>query len=400
VIPLDEILESLDLSRARPGAGFLAALFARFNARIPFENASKIVRHAEVRDEAMRPRTPGIFWADHLRGGTGGTCFARTAALESVLAALGFRTRRVLGRVLRRGDHAALLVETPSGPSIVDVGFPLPAILPARTGVVATPLGELGVEEGPEGFRIEFREGVPDGPRSLEIFSAAVTEERFAAMWRRTFRAGSRFLRGVRLRRDLDNRVLSFSGGEVRVDDLHSRLRLGLSDASAAALAELFGIDEQILSRAMALSPPASARPGATLTSYFRVEGGAREAFDAIGTPEAYRRLLEGMGEIVREEPTSRGHRFVVDAPSKAQASRMEEDIVTDPVARRVSVVRLRGGVPSESSYAVTEREGRTLLVREARLSGEREDLLRNDSLRGRLAGALALDLLAWARLL
>ncbi len=35
--------------------------------------------------------------------------------------------------------------------------------------------------------------------------------------------------------------------------------------------------------------------------------------------------------------------------------------------------------------------------MRGARLSGPREDLLRNDSLRGRLAGTLAVDLLAWS---
>jgi hypothetical protein len=38
--------------------------------------------------------------------------------------------------------------------------------------------------------------------------------------------------------------------------------------------------------------------------------------------------------------------------------------------------------------------------MRETTLSGSREDLLRNDALRGRLAGTLAVDLLAWARLL
>ena len=51
-------------------------------------------------------------------------------------------------------------------------------------------------------------------------------------------------------------------------------------------------------------------------------------------------------------------------------------------------------------SYRVEEREGATYLVREAALSGAREDLLRNDSARGRLAGTLAVDLLAWSRLL
>jgi hypothetical protein len=38
--------------------------------------------------------------------------------------------------------------------------------------------------------------------------------------------------------------------------------------------------------------------------------------------------------------------------------------------------------------------------MREAELSGPREDLLRNDSLRGRLAASLAVDLLAWSRML
>ena len=45
-------------------------------------------------------------------------------------------------------------------------------------------------------------------------------------------------------------------------------------------------------------------------------------------------------------------------------------------------------------------RGEKTYLTREAELTGRREDLLRNDSLRGRLAGSLAVDLLAWARML
>jgi hypothetical protein len=42
--------------------------------------------------------------------------------------------------------------------------------------------------------------------------------------------------------------------------------------------------------------------------------------------------------------------------------------------------------------------EDETWLVREAVLSGAREDLLKNDSARGRMAGTLAVDLLAWSR--
>lgn len=51
-------------------------------------------------------------------------------------------------------------------------------------------------------------------------------------------------------------------------------------------------------------------------------------------------------------------------------------------------------------SFRAEVRNGETWLVREAVLSGAREDLLVNDSARGRLAGTLAVDLLAWSRLL
>jgi len=53
-----------------------------------------------------------------------------------------------------------------------------------------------------------------------------------------------------------------------------------------------------------------------------------------------------------------------------------------------------------ESFYQVLLRGQKTFLVRRLVLPGSRMDLLRNDSLRGRFAGTLAVDLLAWARLL
>ncbi len=74
-----------------------------------------------------------------------------------------------------------------------------------------------------------------------------MSEERFTELWRETFRPNAIFLQDVTLRRDLGNRVLSFGAGEVRVDDLHSRLRVPAPAPREAALAELFGIDADVL---------------------------------------------------------------------------------------------------------------------------------------------------------
>lgn len=401
MIPADDILEALDLSRAEPGIGFLEALFARFNAKVPFENASKIARDAEVADANAKPRTPDVFWREHLESGTGGTCFARVAAFQAVLTDLGFRSRRLLGQVQREGDHAALLVETPAGESLVDVGFPLPALLPARAGTVPSAMGEVAVVETAGGFRIDLREGVPEGPRAIELFLAPVSEERFASLWRDTFRPGSRFLLDVCLRRDLGNRVLSYAAGELRVDDLHARLRLPLSAAPEAQLAEHFGIDAGILERAFARTRrPIGSSEEPTLTAYLETAATADDAFHAIATAAGYRRLVGGVAEVVAESEIAGGFRIALAAPEGRAAAGLEDEIAVDPAARRISVRRSQGASTFLSSYRALEKAGKTYLLRETVLPGRRDELLRNDSLRGRFAGSLALDLLAWARML
>ncbi|HYX20809.1 MAG TPA: arylamine N-acetyltransferase, partial [Thermoanaerobaculia bacterium] len=399
-ISADEILEALDLSRAQPGAGFLEALFARFNAKVPFENASKIVRDREVADPSEKPRGPDTFWSDHLALGTGGTCFARVAAFDWLLEALGFGSRRVLGRVARDGDHSALMVGTPAGECIVDVGFPLPALLPARAGIVGTPQGDVEVVETARGFGVQYREGVPEGPRELEIFREPVPDERFAAAWRETFRPGSRFLLDVCLRRDLGHRVLSWTAGEIRVDDRHSRLRV--PSVAPAAIAELFDVDPSIVSRAFTIAgPPRAGAPAASLSAYLETAAAPPQALAAIASAAGYRRLLDGVAEVVSEEVLPDRFRLRLRPPGSADAAAIEDEVSFDAASARLSVVR-RGasGRPFESSYRAIARGGRTYLVREAALDASGEELLRNDSLRGRLAGTLAVDLLAWARML
>ena len=401
MIPIDDVLEALDLSRAEPGSGFLEALFVRFNSKVPFENASKILRHAEVASHDEKPRTPDVFWTDHLERGTGGTCFARVAAFDALASALGFRTRRVLGRVRNDFDHAALLVETPAGEVIADVGFPLSALLPARPGFVETALGGMRAAATGRGWHVAFEGGVPEGSRQIEIFGASVSEEEFRERWRSTFRHPALFLKEVSLRADRGNRAVSFARGEVRVDDLHSRLRVPLPAPRDAALSELFGVDRDVLARAFAAagSPgPSSANAG--LTAYLEADVSPDAAFAAIASPDGYRRLVGGVADVVAEDRVASGFRLRLSAGGGDPGATLEEEITPDADARTLSVVRRSGASESRSSWRAEEREGKTWLLREAALSGAREDLLRNDSLRGRLAGSLAVDLLAWARML
>src|SRR4029450_7831253 len=87
--------------------------------------------------------------------------------------------------------------------------------------------------------------------------------------------------------------------------------------------------------------------------------------------------------------------------PCRAAAAGFEEEI-TAAAPRRALEARRRysDGRVATLAFRVDIRDGETWLLREAMLSGAREDLLANDSARGRMAGTLAADLLGWARLL
>lgn len=393
---VEDVLDDLELSREEPSHRFLERLFHRFNSRVPFESASKILRDADVSDPDEKPRVPDVFWNGFLEKGTGGTCYARVAAFDALATDLGFSTRKALGRVERDFDHAALVVSTEGSEWIADVGFPLPALVPVVGGEVETEIAALRATETERGLLVRFVSGVPDGPRKLEIFRDPVSEEQYIALWRKTFRPDSKFLTNVSLHRRDATRVMSFARGEVRVDDLHTRTRIPLAGDRPAKLAELFGIDVDVLRRALSVTgDPEPESADARITAYLSVESMPEASFAVLGTPDGYRRLLEGVAEVTVE-----GWRFRLSPPG-APGAGFEEEVTPDPEHRALGIRRRYAeGREINLSYRVEEREGSTYLVREAVLSGAREDLLRNDSARGRLAGTLAVDLLAWSRLL
>lgn len=390
----EDVLEALELSAEDPSLPFLEKLFGRFLARVPFETASKIVRDSEISDSAQKPRVPDVFWSDFLESGAGGTCFARVAAFGALLQSVGFASRKVLGRVLSEFDHAALFVTVGGREWLVDVGFPLPALLPAGGGEIETEIAALSATVTDRGLHVRFLSGVPDGQRRLEVFRAPVADEEFLAHWRATFRPDSKFLRTVSVQRRDGPRVVTFTRGEVRVDDLHTRTRIPLVGDRAPRLAGLFGMDEALLRRAFSIAgDPEPELADARLTAWLSIEADPLRAFGAIATPDGYRQLMEGVAEV-----TGEGWHFRLSPPGATEAG-FEEDVTPDP-DRRALAVRRRypDGREVSLEFRVEVLDGETWLVREAGLSGAREDLLRNDHARGRLAGTLAVDLIAWAR--
>lgn len=124
MIDLPEYLHRIGLTTGPlpPTAATLQAVHAAHARRIPFENLDI---------HLGRPISTDIdvIFDKLVRRRRGGYCFEQNVLLAAVLAALGFETRLVLGRVTfgartpRPRGHLAVRVEVAGQPWLADVGF-------------------------------------------------------------------------------------------------------------------------------------------------------------------------------------------------------------------------------------------------------------------------------------
>jgi len=387
-----EVLESLGLERRPPDRAYLERLFDAFNRVVPFESASRIVRNAEARPEAEKPRDPDVFWEDHLSLGTGGTCFARVAAFAAIAEAVGFAPAKILGGITGPSDHASLLFVLEGRAWLADVGYPLPSLVRLETASFDTPLGALELAVAESSAVLRFVSG-PEFGRVIEYALEPVPEGAFRTEWERTFSETSLFLRDVVVRKPDGHRVLRFFRGSVDVTDAHTRTRIPLLGGRSGKIAAIFGIDEDLVSRALAIAgDPAPERPTARVEA-FAEEPDAEARFRALSTPEGYSRYLEGLGAVTIESAGEGRWRATV-RPESGEPAIEDVEVLPGDVLR----VRRRGGL-ADSGFALDRSSAAPRLVRFADLPDAREEFLRVDAGRGRIAGILAMDLLSVARM-
>lgn len=389
---VDEVLAALGLTRKAPDLRGLLDLFEAFNRVVPFESASKIRRNAEIPALEEKPRVPAIFWAEHLELGTGGTCFARVAAFAELSEALGFRPRKIVGSIRVPSSHAALVFSLDERDWLADVGYPLPEIRPLESGSFESSLGSCVLEAGPSHATLSVVSG-PERGRVVAYPLSPVSDEAFREAWWKTFTRPSSFLGDVVLRRSDAHRVLRFFRGEVEITDAYSRTVVPLLAGRAGRLAELFSIDESVIAGALAIAgDPDPTRRTARVEAFGEIPG-AERAFAELASAGGYRRFLAGLGEVEVQRAGPAGLRAVV---RNAEGDAVVEEI---EIGREDEVVRIRrsGGL-TDSGFALDRHTGEPRIVRFADLPDAREEFLRTDLGRGRIAGVLAMDLLALSR--
>ena len=386
-----EWLDLLEVPESEVGPAQLDRLFRAFVEKVPFESASKILRAASLAGPEHGPSDAGEFWDGFRDRGTGGTCFSRTNAFAVLLRASGFAPTIRLGSVgggAPRG-HAALRVASGGTTWLVDVGFPLSALVEWGERERETAHGRLVLSEG--GQRLEFP-GTAMAAAPILFEEADVSEAEFRQAWVRSFAEPTIFSESVVLRRQDGHRILRFMDGEIAILDAHSRTRIPLAGKRAGRLAEIFRIDGDVVSGALALAgDPDSPLTGALMEVFLETPR-AREILEQLATDAGYRLFVSGLGHASVSQD-GEGLRAEIRGPAEGR--------VVERIQRRgESLVITREGSPGATGFRVEEAGGRPHLVRFAEFPDAREEFLRVDAGRGRWAGVLAMDLAAAERAL
>ncbi len=257
---LDQVLEHWGLGDPGPPC---AALVDRFHAeyitRVPFENLTKLIKAVRHRGTGASVRAPVEFWQDHLRLGSGGTCFAATSACHFLLRYAGIPSKLLFCHLPAEEPqaHAALWVPLEGRDLLVDVGYALPAPVELNPEAVTrrkTPYADIEVRPGPGGEFLVFTED-DRGPKFRYRFKLeAAKDEAYQEAWKHTFDLSAPYMRRLALGRFTnDTRYLYKNQGTVYRITRAGETELPLpADDPVPALAEMFALPAPLLRAAMA----------------------------------------------------------------------------------------------------------------------------------------------------
>lgn len=391
-----EIAEALDLlgielpgagsARGAPPGQLFEDLFLRFQARVPFR-------------EGAGPLSPEELLSRWAAAGEGGGPSSRTGALLVLARALGFEVEPVAVRSDAHGAPAPVVRPVllarlgPAGGGrrvVADAGLPMPGLLP---------LDGPPVDGFPTGYG-RVRAEVRDREATLTLAAFGGEEE----LWRSdlapmpvpsfppdpTEEPGEA---GPRLFRLLDDRVLRWEGGRLRVDDAWGRLDIPFAPGRTV-LEELFA---QPLADG---DGEAAARKGGgapTLTVREGRDGDAARIRALLSSPEGHAALLPP-GLVARgTEPSGDGWSWTLATEDGAFVRR--ERVRTgagEPLATVATVETIEGTGPfSVRRYTVEERPGAWRVLLAAELAGEIPPRGLAEGTRKALAFALVSEILA-----
>jgi arylamine N-acetyltransferase len=251
---LEQFLQRFGLdARAEPAA--LLQQVATAYARLPYENLTKIIKEAGAGNATEARRAPAEVIADHDRWGTGGTCFALTAALLHLVRALGWQAEPILAdRHYGPNTHSALLVWIDGRPHLLDPGYlivePLPAF-ESGSRTIRTSFNQLVLTARADGKKIDLatvQQGTTTPRLTFKMEPADAGT--FLKAWDTSF--GHDLLHYPVLTRVLGERQLYLQKNHLLVRGHDAAQRTEIDPRQLTdIIARDFGIDPQVTARAL-----------------------------------------------------------------------------------------------------------------------------------------------------
>jgi len=193
----------------------LDTLITAYTRTVPWESASRIAYKAQAGD-AVRLRTPRLFWEQTQASGTGGTCFESNGAFAALLRALGYDLYFTVNDMHAHvGVHTAIIVQLPEGRYIADVGMPIYAPLPldaAHATVTDSPFHTYTVTPKGEDRYDIMRDRHPN-PYCFTLRDRPVTDTAYWAATAADYGPSGLFLDRVILIKTVGGHILRFDSG-------------------------------------------------------------------------------------------------------------------------------------------------------------------------------------------
>jgi arylamine N-acetyltransferase len=243
------------LSGRRSDLELLRQILAGF-ANLPYENLSKIIKfHHYGENATQRLRLPEEVIEEHMRRRLGGTCFALTFFLQSILLHHGFACYIVMGD-MRAGKniHCALVALVNDRKYLVDPGYLLrrPLALDPRvprlyhTEFTGVELRFDSLKQSYEVFtfnrqEIKWRYRFVDRP---------TPPEEFLEYWQASFQRNS--MHALCLTRANDDELIFIRKDFMRVTTLEGKRKVPIKRNYHATIRRLFGIAPEYVEQALA----------------------------------------------------------------------------------------------------------------------------------------------------
>lgn len=249
---VERFFDHYGISKGDPGYSLLCEIGHAFSF-LPYENVTKILKDARSISSEMKLRSAQEVLEDHLRWGTGGTCFSLCNALQTILVECGFQARIAMADMHYGSNiHCAVIVPVDSRSFLVDPGYllhqPMPLPYIEMELVQLTPMNLVRLVGEAENLFSLYTEENGQTKWRYRLRSSVVSGQEFIGHWIRSFSLNT--MEQIMLSRVKPSGRLYFRKDRLETINPVSRLKKAIAPDDVPELSQFFGLPADLIADA------------------------------------------------------------------------------------------------------------------------------------------------------